>query len=95
MASDIDSIKAITAEVIGAAIGVGVHPRTAMDIAHSFEARLAGGVVRAEGALGMSKRERNLRIREAFNGRNHQELCLTFHISRPTLYRVLNTNGHS
>lgn len=91
MIADSEIIKAVAAEVIGAAIGVGVHPRTAMDIAHSVESRLSSGVAHAAGALGINKRERNERIRQAFNGRNHRELCQTFCISRATLYRTLRT----
>lgn len=92
MARDAETIKAIVAEVIGAAIGVGVHPRTAIDIAHSVEVRLASGVTCASGALGISKRERNARIRQAFNGRNHRELCQAFGVSLATLYRTLRTD---
>lgn len=89
MATDSETIKAIAAEVIGAAIGVGVHPRTAMDIAHSVEVRLSSGMASTDGALGISKRERNERIRQAFNGRNHRELCQSFGVSIRTLYRVV------
>jgi Mor family transcriptional regulator len=34
-------------------------------------------------------RERNKQVKEAFNGRNHSEVCRKFHISLPTLYRVI------
>lgn len=37
-----------------------------------------------------SKRERNQAIRAAFNGRNHDAVMRQFHISRTTLYAILN-----
>lgn len=40
----------------------------------------------------LDKAQRNQAIRSAFNGRNHDEVCRRFRISRPTLWRIIKTS---
>jgi len=85
-----EDIYILQQAVTTAAIKIGISDSIAADLA-----RIAIEAVRkkCEGSdiyiPKHDKRERNRRIKLAFSGANHDEVCAAFGISRRTLYRVI------
>ena len=77
-------LQALRSEIIANAVRLGVSPVVARLMASSVETRME---LRHGGLDG--KVERNRRIRQEFTGRNHDEICERYEISRRTLYRVI------
>jgi Mor family transcriptional regulator len=83
-------LTSLKEEIVEAAGRCGLTAREALDIARSVEERIRREYgTRRIYINTLSIRDRDERIRKAFDGTNAREICKENKISRPTLYRIV------